>query len=194
MVGPLGVPAELPDNGVVAAVGGGVGVAPILPKCKEMYKRGVRVVSIIGARTKDLIILEDEIKACSHEVHICTDDGSRGFHGFVSDKLKELIESGVKLDEVIAVGPLPMMRATCQVTKEYSLTTWVSMNPIMVDGTGMCGACRVTVGKETKFACVDGPMFDGHLVDWQEAMRRNNMYLEEEDIANKRCSHCGGVK
>ncbi|QUL98926.1 MAG: sulfide/dihydroorotate dehydrogenase-like FAD/NAD-binding protein [Candidatus Fermentithermobacillus carboniphilus] len=194
LVGPLGVPAELPEKGTVVAVGGGVGVAPILPKCKEMHKRGVKVISIIGARSKDLLILEEEMSACSDELHICTDDGSRGFHGFVSDKLKELIENGVQMDEVIAVGPIPMMRATCEVTRPYKIKTWVSMNPIMVDGTGMCGACRVTVGGETKFCCVDGPMFDGHLIDWQEAWRRVNMYRDEEKVANERCPNCGGVR
>lgn len=194
LVGPLGLPAELPERGTVVVVGGGVGVAPLLPKCKEMWKRGVKVISIIGARSKDLLILEDEMRAFSHEVHICTDDGSRGFHGFVSDKLKELIESKVQMDEVIAVGPIPMMRATCEVTRPYKIKTWVSMNPIMVDGTGMCGACRVSVGGKTKFACVDGPMFDGHEIDWQEAWRRVNMYRDEEKVANERCPNCGGDK
>lgn len=194
LVGPLGLPAELPERGTVVVVGGGVGVAPLLPKCKEMWKRGVKVISIIGARSKDLLILEDEMRAFSHEVHICTDDGSRGFHGFVSDKLKELIENKVQMDEVIAVGPIPMMRATCEVTRPYKIKTWVSMNPIMVDGTGMCGACRVSVGGKTKFACVDGPMFDGHEIDWQEAWRRVNMYRDEEKVANERCPNCGGDK
>jgi len=133
---------------------------------------GVNLISIVGARSSDLIILEQEVKECSDELHICTDDGSRGFHGFVSDKLKQMLENGLKPDEVVAIGPMPMMKATCNVTREYGIKTWVSMNPIMVDGTGMCGACRVTVAGETKFACVDGPMFDGHLVDWDEAWRR----------------------
>ncbi|HHY34160.1 MAG TPA: sulfide/dihydroorotate dehydrogenase-like FAD/NAD-binding protein [Firmicutes bacterium] len=194
LVGPLGIPAQLPEAGVVVAVGGGVGVAPVYPKCKEMTKRGVRVISIIGARSKDLLILEDEMREVSEELHICTDDGSKGFHGFVSEKLKELLTGGLKPDEVIAVGPLPMMRATCEVTKPFGIKTWVSMNPIMVDGTGMCGACRVTVGGETKFCCVDGPMFDGHLVDWAEAIRRANMYRDEERVALERCAGCGGEK
>ncbi|MGI6642709.1 MAG: sulfide/dihydroorotate dehydrogenase-like FAD/NAD-binding protein [Bacillota bacterium] len=194
LVGPLGVPAELPHSGTVVAVAGGVGVAPIYPKCKELHRRGVKVVSIIGARSKDLLILEDEMRSVSDEVHICTDDGSLGFKGFVSDKLKELIESGLKADEVVAIGPMPMMRATCEVTRPYQLRTWVSMNPIMVDGTGMCGACRVTVGGETKFCCVDGPMFDGHLVDWEEAWRRANVYRDEEKVAMERCPNCGGEK
>lgn len=193
LVGPLGVPAELPSKGTVVAVGGGVGVAPILPKCKELHNRGVKVISIVGARSKDLIILEDEMKACSDELHFCTDDGSRGFKGFVSDKLKELILGGLKPDEVVAVGPIPMMRATCDVTKAFDLKTWVSLNPIMVDGTGMCGACRVTVGGETKFVCVDGPMFDGHQVDWAEAWRRAGMYRDEEKSASEHCQ-CGGDK
>jgi ferredoxin--NADP+ reductase len=194
LAGPLGVPAELPEKGTVVAVGGGVGVAPLLPKCKEMHRRGVQVISIIGARNKDLVILEEEMKACSDKLYICTDDGSRGFHGFVSDKLKELIDQGLEMDEVVAIGPMPMMRVTCGVTKPFGIKTWVSMNPIMVDGTGMCGACRVTVGGETKFACVDGPMFDGHLVDWQEAQNRANAYRDEEKVANERCPHCGGDK
>lgn len=191
LAGPLGLPAELPETGCVVAVGGGVGVAPLLPKCKELHKRGVNLISIIGARSSNLVILEEEMKECSDEIHICTDDGSRGFHGFVSDKLKQMLEDGLKPDEVVATGPMPMMRATCNVTKEYGIKTWVSMNPIMVDGTGMCGACRVTVGGETKFACVDGPMFDGHLVDWDEAWRRANTYKKQEKLANERCQ-CGG--
>ncbi len=193
LVGPLGVPAELPESGTVTVVGGGVGVAPIYPKCKELHNRGVRVTGIIGARSQNLIILEDEMRQVTDELHICTDDGSRGFKGFVSDKLKELLEQGFTTGEVVAVGPIPMMRATCEVTRLYGLKTWVSMNPIMVDGTGMCGACRVTVGGETKFACVDGPMFDGHQVDWQEAWRRLNVYRDQERIADKTC-RCGGDK
>lgn len=192
LVGPLGVPAELPDKGTVTVVGGGVGVAPCLPKAKEMHRRGVKVISIIGARSHDLIILEDEMRSVSAELHVCTDDGSRGFHGFVSDQLKNLLDRGLKTDEVVAIGPMPMMRATCEVTRPLGLRTWVSMNPIMVDGTGMCGACRVSVGGKTKFACVDGPMFDGHEVDWQEAWRRANTYREEEKTANDRCPSCGG--
>ncbi|HHY12903.1 MAG TPA: sulfide/dihydroorotate dehydrogenase-like FAD/NAD-binding protein [Firmicutes bacterium] len=191
LAGPLGLPAELPEKGCVVAVGGGVGVAPLLPKCKELHKRGVNLISIVGARSSDLIILEQEVKECSDELCICTDDGSRGFHGFVSDKLKQMLENGLKPDEVVAIGPMPMMKATCNVTREYGIKTWVSMNPIMVDGTGMCGACRVTVAGETKFACVDGPMFDGHLVDWDEAWRRANTYREQEKCANERC-RCGG--
>jgi len=191
VAGPLGLPAELPESGKVVAVGGGVGVAPLLPKCKELHLRGVNLTSIIGARSHDLIILEDEMREYSDDLHICTDDGSRGFKGFVSDKLKELIDDGMTMDEVIAIGPMLMMKAVCEVTREHGIKTWVSMNPIMVDGTGMCGACRVSVGGQTKFACVDGPMFDGHLVDWDEAWRRANAYTEQEAIAVEHC-RCGG--
>ncbi|MGE5485186.1 MAG: sulfide/dihydroorotate dehydrogenase-like FAD/NAD-binding protein [Ignavibacteriales bacterium] len=192
VVGPLGVAAELPASGCVACVAGGVGVAPMYPKAKAMHEKGVRVVSVVGARSQDLIIMEEEMKAVSSELHICTDDGSRGFHGFVSDRLKELIEQGATFDEVVAIGPLPMMRATVEVTRPLGLKTWVSLNPIMVDGTGMCGACRVTVGGETKFCCVDGPMFDGHQVDFKEAMRRSQMYSDEEKRALE--VHAGGCR
>lgn len=191
-VGPLGVPAELIDSGTVVCIGGGVGVAPIYPKVKELHRRGVNVISIIGARSANLMIMADEMRAASSELHICTDDGSAGYHGFVSGKLEELIKQGVKMDEVIAVGPLPMMRACVETTRPYGIKTWVSLNPIMVDGTGMCGACRVTVGGETKFCCVDGPMFDGHAVDFREAMRRGQMYRDEERTAMERCRAHGG--
>lgn len=191
-VGPLGVPAELPESGTVVCVGGGVGVAPIYPKVKALHERGVRVISIIGARSADLVILEDEMRAASDELYVCTDDGSKGYHGFVNGKLEELIKAGTAMDEVIAVGPLPMMRATVESTRPHGIKTWVSLNPIMVDGTGMCGACRVTVGGETKFCCVDGPMFDGHQVDFREAMRRGQMYLPEEKLAMERCRAHGG--
>ncbi len=191
LVGPLGQPAEFPDQGCVVAVGGGVGVAPLLPKCKELHKKGIQLISIIGARSADLVILEEEVSKYSNELHICTDDGSRGFKGFVSDKLRQMLKEGLQPDEVIAIGPILMMKATCDVTKEFEIKTWVSMNPIMVDGTGMCGACRVTVGGETKFACVDGPVFDGHLVDWDEAWRRASTYEEQEKLADKQFD-CGG--
>lgn len=179
-VGPLGVPAELPRSGRVLLVGGGVGVAPIYPKAKVLYSRGVHVTSIIGAKSADLIIFEEEMRKVSHELHVATDDGSKGFHGFVSALIKKLVDDGNVYDEVVAVGPMLMMRACVEVTRPYGLKTWVSMNPIMVDGTGMCGSCRLTVGGETKFCCVDGPMFDGHLVDFDLAIRRSRMYLEDE--------------
>ncbi|MEW6308220.1 MAG: sulfide/dihydroorotate dehydrogenase-like FAD/NAD-binding protein [Bacillota bacterium] len=188
-VGPLGVPADLPGHGTVVCVGGGVGVAPVLPKAKAMHEAGVKVISIIGARSRDLLILEEEMRAVSAALHICTDDGSYGRKGFVSEVLKDVLAGG-QVDEVVAVGPLPMMRACVEVTRPLGVKTWVSMNTIMVDGTGMCGACRLTVGGKTKFCCVDGPMFDGHEVDFAEAMRRNLIYAEEEKRAGE-CA-CGG--
>ncbi|MEW6523128.1 MAG: sulfide/dihydroorotate dehydrogenase-like FAD/NAD-binding protein [Bacillota bacterium] len=192
VVGPLGVPAELMSQGRVVCVGGGVGVAPVYPKAKALHEAGVEVISIIGARSYDLLIMEDMMRAVSRQLYVCTDDGSFGYHGFVSGKLQELLASGEQFDEVIAVGPLPMMRATVEVTRPLGIKTLVSLNPIMVDGTGMCGACRVTVGGKTKFCCVDGPMFDGHQVDFAEAIRRSQMYLEEEKTALHRCGCQGG--
>jgi ferredoxin--NADP+ reductase len=191
-VGPLGVPAELLESGTVVCMGGGVGVAPLYPKAKALHQRGVKVISIIGARTADLLLMEKEMAAVSDELHVCTDDGTRGYHGFVPTKLSDLLKAGRQMDEVIAIGPLVMMRVSADVTRPYGIKTWVSLNPIMVDGTGMCGACRVTVGGQTKFCCVHGPMFDGHLVDYAEAIRRSQMYLAEEKIANERYCQCGG--
>ncbi len=191
-VGPLGVPAELCDHGTVACVGGGVGVAPLYPKAKALHQRGVKVISIIGARSRDLLLMEKEMAQVSDEIHVCTDDGSYGYHGFVPTKLGELIKAGVHMDEVIAVGPLVMMRVSADVTRPYGIKTWVSLNPIMVDGTGMCGACRVTVGGQTRFCCVHGPMFDGHQVDYAEAIRRSQMYLPQEKVANEHYCQCGG--
>lgn len=195
VVGPLGVPAELPASGSVLCVGGGVGVAPIYPKAKAMHRKGVEVVSIIAARTQELIILEDEMKAVSSELYIATDDGSRGYHGFANGLVKKLLDEGRHFDEIIAVGPMLMMKACVETTRPYGVKTWVSLNPIMVDGTGMCGACRVTVGGETKFCCVDGPMFDGHQVDFDEAIRRSRMYLDQERSALEAwCAHGGGCR
>lgn len=195
VVGPLGVPAELPASGRVLCVGGGVGVAPIYPKAKAMHRKGVEVVSIIAARTQELIILEDEMKAVSSELYIATDDGSRGYHGFANGLVKKLLDEGRHFDEIIAVGPMLMMKACVETTRPYGVKTWVSLNPIMVDGTGMCGACRVTVGGETKFCCVDGPMFDGHQVDFDEAIRRSRMYLDQERSALEAwCAHGGGCR
>lgn len=192
VVGPLGMPAELLAEGRVACIGGGVGVAPIYPKAKALYQSGIEVVSIIGARSYDLLIMEDMMRAVSHRLHVCTDDGSWGYHGFVTGKLQQLLEAGEAFDEVIAVGPLPMMRAAAEVTRSRGIKTLVSLNPIMVDGTGMCGACRVTVGGKTQFCCVDGPMFDGHQVDFAEAIRRSLMYQEEEKTALLQCGCRGG--
>lgn len=193
-VGPLGLPMQFPEHpGRVIAVGGGVGIAPIYPKVKGFFKAGMDVISIIGARTKDLLILEDEMRAVSAELHVCTDDGSYGQHGFVSDVLQKFLDDGKPIAEIIAVGPLPMMRAVVNQTRPYGVRTLVSLNPIMVDGTGMCGACRVTVGGTTKFTCVDGPVFDGHEVDFAELVARSRMYLNEEKTAMESC-RCGGAK
>ncbi len=179
-VGPLGTPTHINGLKKVAVVGGGVGCAIAYPVAKKLHENGCEVHAIAGFRNKDLIILEDEFKAASDKLIVMTDDGSYGTEGRVTDALKELIESGEQYDEVIAIGPLIMMKFVCALTKEYGVKTIVSMNPIMIDGTGMCGGCRLTVGGETKFACVDGPDFDGHLVDFDEAMERAAMYRDFE--------------
>ena len=180
-VGPLGVASHTEGLKKVAVVGGGVGCAIAYPIAKKLHNLGCEVHTVAGFRNKDLVILEDEFKACSDIMKIMTDDGSYGTKGLVTDALKELIESGNRYDEVIAIGPLIMMKFVCKLTKEYDIKTVVSMNPIMIDGTGMCGGCRLTVGGETKFACVDGPDFDGHLVDFDEAMERGTIYKEFEN-------------
>ena len=179
-VGPLGVPSHTDGLKKVAVVGGGVGCAIAYPIAKKLHHLGAEVHSIVGFRNKDLVILEDEFKACSDVMKMMTDDGSHGEKGLVTNALEELIKAGNQYDEVIAIGPLVMMKFVCKLTKEYGIKTVVSMNPIMIDGTGMCGGCRLTVGGETKFACVDGPDFDGHLVDFDEAMERGTMYKEFE--------------
>lgn len=179
-VGPLGMPSHLEGLKKVAVIGGGLGTAIAYPQAKELHNLGAEVHSIAGFRNKDLIILENELKAVSDRVIITTDDGSNGNKGFVTDALKSLIEEGNQYDLVIAIGPLIMMRVVCDLTKQYGIKTIVSMNPVMIDGTGMCGGCRVTVGGEIKFACVDGPDFDGHLIDFDEAMRRQAMYKDKE--------------
>lgn len=188
-VGPLGVPSHTDGLKKVAVVGGGVGCAIAYPIAKKLHNLGCEVHSIVGFRNKDLVILEDEFKAVSDKLCMMTDDGSYGTKGLVTDALKQLIESGEKYDEVIAIGPLIMMKFVCALTKQYDIKTVVSMNPIMIDGTGMCGGCRLTVGGETKFACVDGPDFDGHLVDFDEAMERGSMYKpferqKHEEVCN----------
>ena len=179
-VGPLGVPSNTDGLKKVAVVGGGVGCAIAYPIAKKLHHLGAEVHSIVGFRNKDLVILEDEFKAASDVMKLMTDDGSHGEKGLVTNALEELIKAGNQYDEVIAIGPLVMMKFVCKLTKEYGIKTVVSMNPIMIDGTGMCGGCRLTVGGETKFACVDGPDFDGHLVDFDEAMERGTMYKEFE--------------
>lgn len=179
-VGPLGVPSHTEGLKKVAVVGGGVGCAIAYPIAKKLHNLGAEVHSIVGFRNKDLVILEDEFKAASDVMKLMTDDGSYGEKGLVTNALEQLIKEGNQYDEVIAIGPLVMMKFVCKLTKEYGVKTVVSMNPIMIDGTGMCGGCRLTVGGETKFACVDGPDFDGHLVDFDEAMERGTMYKEFE--------------
>ena len=179
-VGPLGVPSHTEGLKKVAVVGGGVGCAIAFPIAKKLHHLGAEVHSIVGFRNKDLVILDDEFKAASDIMKLMTDDGSYGEKGLVTNALEELIKAGNQYDEVIAIGPLVMMKFVCKLTKEYGIKTVVSMNPIMIDGTGMCGGCRLTVGGETKFACVDGPDFDGHLVDFDEAMERGTMYKEFE--------------
>ena len=185
-VGPLGNPTKTEGYHKVAVVGGGVGTAIAYPVAKKFHQQGAVVHSIIGFRNKDLVILQDEFETVSDKYILISDDGSTGKQGFVTDALKELIDSGEKYDLVMAIGPIPMMKFVSKLTKEYGIKTIVSMNPIMIDGTGMCGGCRLTVGGETKFACVDGPEFDGHLVDFDEAMGRGAMYrkFEREEECN----------
>ena len=179
-VGPLGEPSHVEGLKKVAVVGGGVGCAIAYPVAKKLHGLGAEVHSIIGFRSKDLVILEEEFAACSNVLRIMTDDGSYGEKGLVTDALKALIEAGSKYDEVIAIGPVVMMKFVSLLTKQYGIKTVVSMNPIMIDGTGMCGCCRLTVGGKTKFACVDGPDFDGHEVDYDEIMKRASTYKEFE--------------
>lgn len=184
-VGPLGKPSETDGLKRVAVIGGGVGCAIAYPIAKKLNALGCEVHSIAGFRNKDLVILEDEFRKVSSELHIMTDDGSYGKKGLVTNALEELIQNGNQYDEVIAIGPLVMMKFVCLLTKKYNIKTIVSMNPIMIDGTGMCGGCRLTVGGKTKFACVDGPDFDGHQVDFDEAMHRGTMYREFETHARE---------
>lgn len=202
-VGPLGEASHIKNYGRVVCVGGGVGVAPVHPIARALKEAGNEVIGIIGARNKDLLFWEDKMSAACSELRVTTDDGSYVRKGFVTDVLKEVIEEKKDIALCIAIGPWPMMRAVCNLTKEYNVKTVVSLNSIMVDGTGMCGCCRVSVGSETKFACVDGPEFDGHLVDWAEMARRSTIYKPQEQLAMERytakaehkCScGCGGGK
>ncbi|GLC31391.1 sulfide/dihydroorotate dehydrogenase-like FAD/NAD-binding protein [Clostridium omnivorum] len=187
-VGPLGQPSEMVHENLedlknknVIFIAGGVGTAPVYPQVKWLHQRGINADVIIGAKSKEYVILEEEMKAAAGNLYVATDDGSYGFKGMVTNLLEKLVkEEGKKYDLVVAIGPMIMMKFVAKLTKELGIHTIVSMNPIMVDGTGMCGACRVTVGGETKFACVDGPEFDGHLIDFDEAMRRQAMYKTEE--------------
>ena len=208
-VGPLGCPSEFVKENIdelkdkkILFVGGGVGAAPVYPQVKWMHEHGVDVVVIIGAKTKDMLILEKEMEAVAGNYYPCTDDGSYGHAGMVTTKIEKLVEEGNKYDVCIAIGPMIMMKFVCLLTKKLEIPTIVSMNPIMVDGTGMCGACRLQVGNEIKFACVDGPEFDGHLVDFDQAMKRQQMYKSKEGRALLKeiegnthhggCGHCGG--
>ena len=189
VVGPLGEPTEIGKVGTVVCIGGGVGVAPVYPITRAFKEAGNRILSIIGARTKEMLILEEEMKATSDELYIATDDGSEGRHGFVTDVLKRLLADGTEIDEVVAIGPGIMMKAVADITREAGIKTIVSLNSLMVDGTGMCGGCRITVGGETKFVCVDGPEFDGHEVDFELLMARQGMYRDQEKDAVDDSSH-----
>lgn len=182
VIGPLGRPTHLEKLGTVVCVGGGTGIAVMHPITRALKEIGNNVIAIVGARTKELLILEEQMREASNTLHVCTDDGSYGVKGFVTEVLKEVLEKE-DVRQVVAIGPVPMMKFVSKMTREYDVPTLVSLNPIMVDGTGMCGGCRVSVGGETKFACVDGPEFDGHLVDYDELMLRLQAYCEEE----KRC-------
>ncbi len=184
-VGPLGRATETAGRKKVCIVGGGVGCAIAYPVAKKFHDEGATVHTVVGFRNKDLVILEDDFRAVSDEYRLMSDDGSVGKKGLVTDALRELIESGEKYDEVVAIGPLIMMKFVCLLTKEFGVKTTVSMNPIMIDGTGMCGGCRLTVGGETKFACVDGPDFDGHLVDFDSAMKRGRTFFDKERAAHE---------
>jgi ferredoxin--NADP+ reductase len=186
VVGPLGNPTPIEDHGVVACVGGGVGTAELYPIAKALKEAGNRVLTIIGARSKDLVILEKEMTACSDETFVTTDDGTYARKGFVTDQLKDLLDAPGGVNAVYAIGPLPMMKAVAHLTRFYNVETLVSLNTIMVDGTGMCGGCRVTVAGEMKFACVDGPEFDGHKVDFDELMTRNRTYADLEQISDQK--------
>ncbi|VVB86832.1 Sulfide dehydrogenase subunit beta [uncultured archaeon] len=183
LIGPLGNPAHIEKFGTVVMVGGGVGVAPVFPQARAFTEAGNKVISIIGARSSNLLLWEDRMREVSDHIHITTDDGTKGHHGFVTDIVKKILEDKTAVDRVVAIGPPVMMRAVAGVTRPFNVKTIVSLNSIMVDGTGMCGACRVLVGNETKFACVDGPEFDAHLVDFTLLMNRLAMYQPEEKVA-----------
>ena len=194
VVGPLGHPSEMGKFGTVVCVGGGIGVAPVYPIARAYHELGNKVISIVGARSKDLIIWRDKMQAISDELIITTDDGSEGHKGFVTDPLREMLEKGEKIDLVLAIGPVIMMKNVAATTKPFGTNTTVCLYTIMVDGTGMCGGCRVMVGNENKFACVDGPEFDGHLVDFANLMQRQMMYKDQESIEYSCGGHCKCVE
>lgn len=182
-VGPLGRPSEIAKlDGTMVVVGGGIGVAPTYPIVRAMKEAGNKVIAIMGAKTKDILIMEDEMKAVTDEVLVTTDDGSYGIKGFVTNAVQALVDRGEKIAQITAIGPVIMMKSVADATRDLGIHTVVSLNPIMVDGTGMCGGCRVTIGDETKFACVDGPEFDGHLVDFKGLMSRQRMYRDKEAV------------
>ncbi len=210
-VGPLGCASDLIDMDMeelkkkkIVFIAGGVGTAPVYPQVKWLHEHGVDCDVIMGSKTKDLLILVEEMRKVATNLYVTTDDGSYGFHGMGTNQLQELVDQGHTYDHCVAIGPMIMMKFVCLLTKELGIPTVVSMNPIMVDGTGMCGACRLTVGDEVKFACVDGPEFDGHLVDFDQAMKRQQIYRTEEgramlklqkgDTHHGGCGHCGGDK
>lgn len=186
VIGPLGVPTHVERYGTVVCVGGGLGVAVMYPITRAFYEAGNEVLAVIGSRTKELLILEDEMRSVCHELHVTTDDGSYGHHGFVTDVLKRILEERKDVKLVMGIGPVPMMRFLCKTTEPFGVKTMVSLNPIMVDGTGMCGACRVRVGGQTRFCCVHGPDFDGHQVDFDELTKRLMMYVPQERMAYER--------
>lgn len=189
IVGPLGKPTHIDTFGTVLCVGGGIGTAPLYPIAKGMKEAGNHVITILGARTKDLLILEDDMRRVSDELIIATDDGSYGMKGMVTDAIKALASKGTKIDQAVVIGPPLMMKFTALLTKELNIPTMASLNPIMIDGTGMCGGCRVTVGGEVKFACVDGPEFNAHEVDWDSMIRRLKTYRTAEQAAAERFDH-----
>ncbi len=192
LAGPLGCPTEIEKFGTVICVAGGVGVAPIVPIARALKEAGNKVISILGARSKSLVFWEEELKKYSDRMIVTTDDGSYGRRGLVTEPLKEILESGEKIDRVFAIGPAIMMRFSAKTTEPFGVKTIVSLNPIMVDGTGMCGACRISVGGKTKFTCVEGPDFDGHQVNWDELLSRQRIYPDEEKLSleNWQCK-CG---
>ncbi|WP_196593922.1 sulfide/dihydroorotate dehydrogenase-like FAD/NAD-binding protein [Pectinatus sottacetonis] len=194
LVAPLGKKTHIEKMGTVVCIGGGIGVAPIYPIARGMHQAGNKVISIMGAKNKDLLILEKEMHSVSDELFITTDDGSCGIKGFVTTALQQIIDRGETIDEVIAIGPVVMMRSVAEATRPYKIKTVVSLNPIMVDGTGMCGGCRVQVGGEVKFACVDGPEFDGHLVDFNGLMSRQHMYTDKEKIESNHVCRLTKIK
>ena len=191
IIGPLGKPTHIENLGTVICVGGGTGVAVMYPITKAYKEAGNNVIAIVGARTKDLLILEEEMKAASHDLRVTTDDGSYGHHGFVTDVLRKILDERKDVKLICGIGPVPMMKFLCKLTKEYGVKTIVSLNPIMVDATGMCGACRVTVGGRTRFVCVDGPEFDGHAVDYDELVKRQRAYFPEEKVSMERLAKEG---